>query len=273
MNPTMVIRVRDLETSLTFYRDQMGYAVDDGPAGTAVVPLPGEKALLLSVDPIPALEPPVQELEPGSPIYLYDSGLNALHSRLTSLGVTGMVLNENPAIATLSIPDPDGYRLDFLEELPLSDAAILALYEAAPRHLQEAVAGLSEAELDLARAPGKWSIRQIVHHLADTLFASSNGVKFALAEPGRPYTPNLVYGDAFASGLDYANRPIQAELALHAAIHAHIAGLCRHLPDALDRKVMMYDQPRIVRVTLHQTVGHLFHHLDQIAETRRIHNR
>lgn len=268
MHPSLAIRVRDLTASLHFYRDQMGYAVTE----EHLVQLPNDQLLLLAEEGA-NLPPEVEVVQPGDPIYLWAGGLVALHSRLAGFDRPGMILKQNPVWITLSIPDPDGVRLDFMEERSLTDAEILDLYENCPSRLQEMLHGLSETDFDLTRAEGKWSIRQIVHHLVDSAHVVSVGVKFALAEPGRPYTPNLLAGDAFAAGLDYAHRPIQAELALYAAVHAQIAGLCRHLPEALDRHILVGGQPRYVRLTIQQTAGHLHHHLDQIAETRRVHNK
>lgn len=266
LNPTLAIRVRDLGASLQFYRDKMGYAVTGN-----LVQLPSGEALLLVEEAAGDAE--TQFLQPGDSIYLWSSGLVALHDRLVEHGAIEMQFKPNPAWITLSIPDPDGYRLDFMEEPALADAEILALYESGPARLQEALAGLTEADLDLVRAPGKWSIRQIVHHLVDSSLPPSVAVKFALAEPGRPYNGNGYSGDALAAGLDYAHRPIGPEVALFGALIAHIAGLCHHLPEALDRRVVINGEPRIVRRTLQQSAGHLFHHLEQIAETRQFHNR
>ncbi len=48
-----------------------------------------------------------------------------------------------------------------------SIAEILARYADGPTLLDSALAGLSETDLDLALSADSWSIRQIVHHLAD----------------------------------------------------------------------------------------------------------
>jgi len=38
----------------------------------------------------------------------------------------------------------------------------------APRHLREAVKGLSEAQLDTPYREGGWTVRQVVHHVPDS---------------------------------------------------------------------------------------------------------
>ena len=50
---------------------------------------------------------------------------------------------------------------------PANKDSVIARYIEGPKLLERALAGLTEADLDTAPAKGGWSIRQIVHHLAD----------------------------------------------------------------------------------------------------------
>ena len=43
--------------------------------------------------------------------------------------------------------------------------ALIAQYKDGGRAVAEALAGSTEAELDARPAPGKWSAREITHHL------------------------------------------------------------------------------------------------------------
>ena len=88
-------------------------------------------------------------------------------------------------------------------------------YKDGYRVVAEAVAGATAAELDAHPAPGKWSAREIVHHLADSEMTSAIRLRLLLATE-RPtiagYDENL-----FARRLHY-DRPIDASLdALKAA--------------------------------------------------------
>ena len=65
------------------------------------------------------------------------------------------------------------------EEQPPKDVLISTL-EKAPQALREAVSGLSDAQLDTKYK--NWSIRQIVHHLADSHTNSYISFKLALTE-------------------------------------------------------------------------------------------
>ena len=88
-------------------------------------------------------------------------------------------------------------------------------YKDGYRAVAEAISGASDAELDAHPAPGKWSAREIVHHLADSEMTSAIRLRLLLATD-RPviagYDENL-----FARQLHY-DRPIDASLeALKAA--------------------------------------------------------
>ncbi len=60
--------------------------------------------------------------------------------------------------------------------------AITVLRET-PSALQSLVAGLSPQQLDTPPAPGKWSIREILAHLADCEIAFGFRLRQALADP------------------------------------------------------------------------------------------
>ena len=54
-------------------------------------------------------------------------------------------------------------------EVPAADrAAFIARIAAAPAHLRDAVAGLSDAQLDTPYREGGWTVRQVIHHLPDS---------------------------------------------------------------------------------------------------------
>lgn len=172
----------------------------------------------------------------------------------------------------LSVTDPEGYVITFWGGRNLSDGQIIAFYDEAPTRLKKALEGLNDQQLDLSRAPGKWSIRQIVLHMVDSDATSLAMVKFALAEPGRVFHGNAYDPDVWAAGLDYAHRSIQAEVELFCAIRSHIGGLLKHLPDAMDRTVSLSSGHIVsVRQRIEPLMGHALHHIGQILETRKVH--
>ncbi len=87
--------------------------------------------------------------------------------------------------------------------------AMIDRYKDGYRAVSDALQGISERELDARPAPGKWSAREIVHHLADSEMTSAIRLRRLVAED-RP----LIQGydqDEFARRL-YYDRPFQTSL-------------------------------------------------------------
>jgi hypothetical protein len=86
---------------------------------------------------------------------------------------------------------------------------LIEQYKDGYRAVAEAVAGATDAELDAHPAPGKWSAREIVHHLADSEMTSAIRLRLLIASDN----PAIVGYDQeqFAKRL-YYDRPIAASL-------------------------------------------------------------
>lgn len=200
-------------------------------------------------------------------------GLQEYQTTLAARGIqTRPVVTLTDGGHVLQLTDPDGYRPSFWQAPVLTDTEVVERFASAPAELEEALAGLSEAQLDLPRAPGKWSIRQTVHHMADSDASSLVRILMALAESGREFKSNPYSQDRWVEGLDSARRPVTTSVALFAAIRAHVTALVRHLPDALDRSVETSATGRsTVRHMLSMLGSHAIGHTAQILETRRVH--
>ncbi|MBK8027586.1 MAG: DinB family protein [Chloroflexi bacterium] len=86
----------------------------------------------------------------------------------------------------------------------------IARIAALPDQLETLVCDLTPAQLDHAPAPGEWSPRQVVHHLADSHMNAYLRLKLALTEDNptiRPYDQ-----EAFALLPDTAQGPIEPTL-------------------------------------------------------------
>jgi len=82
-------------------------------------------------------------------------------------------------------------------------------YKQGYRTVEAALAGATDAELDARPSPGKWTAREIVHHLADSEMTSAIRLRLLLAEERaaiRPYDQ-----EEFARKLHY-DRPIAVSL-------------------------------------------------------------
>src|SRR5918993_3006699 len=86
---------------------------------------------------------------------------------------------------------------------------LIATYKDGFREVVSALEGATDKELDARPAPGKWSAREIVHHLADSEMTSAVRLRLLVAEENaviRSYDEK-----AFAIRLHY-NRPIANSL-------------------------------------------------------------
>ena len=106
---------------------------------------------------------------------------------------------------------------------------LVAQYKEGYRAVADAVAGATDVELDARPAPGKWTAREIVHHLADSEMTSAVRLRMLLAAD----KPAIVgYDqDQFARKLHY-NRPIAAALAAFKAARETTAELLDRMTDA-----------------------------------------
>ena len=116
-----------------------------------------------------------------------------------------------------------------------SSDEILAQYVAGPEDLERALEGLDASDLDTAREPDKWTIRQIVHHIVDGDDIWKTCLKAALGNPGCVYHLDWYDQESWVEQLDYAGRELDTALALFRANRRHVAELIEHLPDAWGR--------------------------------------
>lgn len=90
--------------------------------------------------------------------------------------------------------------------------------------------GVFGEEEDFVAAPGKWSIRQIVAHLADSELVGTHRMRQIIAEDN----PTLIAfdQDAWTRNLDYARRKPKQSLETFRRIRAGNYELLKELPEA-----------------------------------------
>ena len=106
---------------------------------------------------------------------------------------------------------------------------LIARYKDGYREVADALDGASDKELDARPAPGKWSAREIVHHLADSEMTAAVRFRLLLAED-RPAIKGYDQ-DEFARTLHY-DRPYEASLELFRASRASTAELMACVTEA-----------------------------------------
>lgn len=99
---------------------------------------------------------------------------------------------------------------------------LIAQYTDGYRAVADALLKITPEELDGSPAPGKWSPRQIVHHLADSEMTAAVRFRLLIAED-RPAIKGYDQ-DRFADRLHY-ERPHEASLELFRAARASTAEL------------------------------------------------
>ena len=97
------------------------------------------------------------------------------------------------------------------------------------RVVAEALAGAKDADLDARPAPGKWTAREVVHHLADSEMTAGIRLRLLVA-----FDSPTIYGydqDEFARRLFY-DRPIEASLDAFKAARRTTGEILARMSDA-----------------------------------------
>lgn len=137
-----------------------------------------------------------------------------------------------------------------------------------PAKVASAVAGLEESQIDTPYRPGGWTVRQTVHHIADSHSNSLTRFKLALTEE-EPPTIRPYYEDRWAE-LDDSKLPIDVSLKMIEAIHTRWAALLDSMTDAdFERKFI---HPETGEWTLEAALAlyawHSKHHTAHITSLR-----
>ena len=139
-----------------------------------------------------------------------------------------------------------------------------------PRHMRAAVAGLTDVQLDTAYRPGGWTVRQVVHHVADSHVNAYIRLKLALTEDTPTIKP---YDEKTWAGLADSRMPIEVSLTLLEAVHARWVVLCKALSPADYARTFTHpeypDGPRTIDWHLQVYAWHSRHHVAHITSLRQ----
>jgi hypothetical protein len=159
--------------------------------------------------------------------------------------------------------------------------AVLARYADGPAQLETAIAGLAEADLDLAQSADTWTIRQLVHHVADGDDIWKVCIKAALGNSGGVFTLQWYWDipqDTWVERWDYAGREIAPSLALFRANRRHVVQLMERNPDGWERHMRIQwphraEEERIsVGDVIEMQANHVAYHIDDIQAIRQTHS-
>jgi hypothetical protein len=164
---------------------------------------------------------------------------------------------------------PTGKRVPRASHTAESRAAAIKKIAETPAKLRKAVTGLTEAHLDTPYRPGGWTVRQLVHHVADSHMNAYIRTRLALTEENPPVKP---YDEAkWAELADAKTLPIAGSLAIIEALHERWVHLIHSLPaDQLERTMHHPEHGKIsLDALLEIYAWHGPHHTAHVTELRR----
>lgn len=138
-----------------------------------------------------------------------------------------------------------------------------------PEKLRAAVKGLSDTQLDTPYRDGGWTVRQVVHHVADSHINAYIRLRFALTETEptiKPYEEG-----AWAKLEDAEHAPVEVSLRLIDPLHERWVRLLQSLKaeDYARKLVHPEHGPRTVDWLVFLYAWHGRHHTAHITELKK----
>src|SRR5579864_9181419 len=145
-------------------------------------------------------------------------------------------------------------------------AAIAAIAEM-PAKLKEALEGLDRQQLDTPYRDGGWTVRQLVHHIADSHMNAVIRVRLVLTEDWPTIKP---YDEKAWATLHDSTAPIEWSLELIEALHARWVMLLQSLTDDQWQRGFRHPEagPQTVEKSTLTYAWHSRHHVAHITHLR-----
>ena len=131
-------------------------------------------------------------------------------------------------------------KFDKSTVVPERRAEFIQTITGLPAKITEAVRGLNDAQLDTPYRPGGWTVRQTVHHVADSHINCYVRFKLALTED-QPPTIVPYYEDRWAE-LSDSKLPIDISMAIIDGIHKRWSTLLNSMSDADFNRVFKHPE-------------------------------
>jgi hypothetical protein len=140
----------------------------------------------------------------------------------------------------------------------------LKMQAAAPATLAKLLKGVSPAKARKRPAPGKWSIAEIVAHIADTELVGGYRMRAILGQPG---TPIIGFDqDAWVTALHYDKRDLKKSFEQYRALREANLTLLKSLtPEQWKHEGLHSERgPESVETMARMYAGHDINHFEQI---------
>ena len=144
------------------------------------------------------------------------------------------------------------------------DGDPVAILADTPHRLERLIAEVPPERLAHQPAPGKWSVAEILAHLADSELVFAHRLRMVLAASPLPLTP--FEPDDWANSFDYGNCDARESLALFAAVREANVRLVRRVPAAYLARIGTHEEwgAETAAALLRIEAGHDRNHLAQI---------
>jgi DinB family protein len=146
--------------------------------------------------------------------------------------------------------------------------ALLERYRRGPEVLAVVLTGVFGEEEDFTEAQGKWSIRQIIAHLADAEMVGAHRLRQVIAEDN----PTLIAfdQDAWARNLDYQRRKPKQSLETFRRMRSENYELLKELPESAFERQGNHSEngPLTLRGLLEGFAQHAESHARQMQQIR-----
>lgn len=138
-----------------------------------------------------------------------------------------------------------------------------------PGRIRDAVEGLSDSQLDMPYRPEGWTVRQVVHHLADSHLHSYIRTKFALTQD----EPTIMTYDenVWAELKDAKVGPLEPSILLLEGLHARWVQLLEAMTEKDWARKFNHPERGVVALDTHIAIyaWHGRHHTAHITELRK----
>ena len=153
------------------------------------------------------------------------------------------------------------------ESSALKRSVWLTSIESLPQTLRELVGGLSEQQLDTPYREGGWTVRQVVHHVADSHMNAYVRVKLALTEDNPTVKP---YDEKLWAELPDSRLSVEVSLGLIDALHARWVVLLRSMKEDAFRRTWRHPEhgERDLDYLVQLYAWHSRHHCGHIRALR-----
>lgn len=140
-----------------------------------------------------------------------------------------------------------------------------------PEMMARAVEGLNDERLDTEYRPGGWTVRQTVHHVADSHLNSICRFKLAVTEDKPTIRP---YAEDLWAKLADSKMPLDVSLKIIEGIHARWIVLLESFADADFKRELIHPDSGVwtVEEFLHLYAWHSRHHTAHITRLRERNN-